>query len=784
MGKLGAWELNYSSDIDLIFSYEDEGVLPDKKATAYAEFFARLARSLVKALDAVTADGFVFRVDTRLRPFGESGPLVMNFDGMEQYYHGQAREWERYAMVKARVVAGDFGAGERLQALLTPFIYRRYLDFRAFGELRALKAKITQELLRKDRMDNVKLGPGGIREIEFIGQAFQLIRGGQEKRLRERGILKVLGVIGELGYLPGELVEKLQASYRFLRLVENRIQQYGDKQTHDLPTDGTQRLSLAYALGFSGWEGFKLRLDEVRDEVHGIFGQVIESPQTSIQVGEAVDWVEIDKAMMPALLAAMGWPAPEAVLPRWVDFQESHAIRRITPKGAGELNRVMPLLLRAVAKLDNAAETLGRILILLEAIAGRNVYFTLLAEHPLALSQLVKLASASSWIVNHIARHPLLLDELLDPRSLYAPLSRGQLRDELERCLRRVDVDDMEQLMTALRQFKQAHVLRIAAADIMGAIPITVVSDCLTWLAETLVAGVMEQAWRLTAQRHGIPPGGVPGEIKGFGVVAYGKMGGLELSYASDLDLVFLYGGVADTALTDGDSPIPCAQFYARVAKRMITLLTTQILSGTLYEIDLRLRPSGNSGLLVSSLDAYGTYQMESAWTWEQQALVRARFIAGDPQIAERFAVIRRRSLGRLREVEALRAEVREMRDKMRENLEAKAPGLFDLKQARGGIADIEFIVQFGVLSGAHDHDSLLQWPDVVRLLESLQDTGFLDAEDSALLKQAYCLYRERTHRSALLEQPALAAEAEFSSIRSRVQALWHDKMERPSPNL
>jgi len=784
MGKLGAWELNYSSDIDLIFAYEDDGVLPDKKSTAYAEFYGRLARALVKALDSVTADGFVFRVDTRLRPFGESGPLVMNFDGIEQYYHGQAREWERYAMVKARVVAGDAAAGERLQAILTPFVYRRYLDFRAFGELRELKAKITQELLRRDRMDNVKLGPGGIREIEFIGQAFQLIRGGQEKRLRERGILKILRLIGELGYLPGELVGKLQAAYRFLRLVENRIQQYADQQTHDLPVGEAQRMSLAFAFGFADWDSFKGRLDEVRAEVHGLFGQVIESPQTTLGAVAAVDWVEVDQASMPGLLAAMGWREAEAVVAMLADFQECHAIRRITSRGARELNRVMPLLLRATAGLDNAAETLGRILKLLEAIAGRNVYFTLLAEHPLALSQLVKLASASSWIVNHIARFPLLLDELLEPRSLYAPLSREQLRGELVRCLRAVDSDDLEQLMTALRQFKQAKVLRIAAADIVGAIPIMVVSDYLTWLAETLVAGVLEQAWRLTAQRHGTPPGAAPGEVKGFGVVAYGKMGGLELSYASDLDLVFLYGGVEDAALTGGESPIPCAQFYARVVKRMIAILTTQSLAGMLYDIDLRLRPNGNSGLLVSSLDAYETYQMDSAWVWEQQALVRARFIAGDPAVGEGFAAIRRRSLGRAREIEPLRGEVRQMRDKMRESLEAKAPGLFDLKQARGGIADIEFIVQFGVLSGAHDHGGLLQWPDVVRLLESLRGAGFLNAEEAALLKQAYCLYREHTHRAALLGRPALAAEKEFSAIRPRVQSIWREKMEPHAPPL
>jgi len=467
-----------------------------------------------------------------------------------------------------------------------------------------------------------------------------------------------------------------------------------------------------------------------------------------------------------------------------IDFRDSHSVRRITSRGAVELNRIMPLLLKAAVKLDNALETLGRIFKLFEAIAGRNVYFTLLAEHPMAISQLVKLASASSWIVNYIARFPLLLDELLDPRNLYAPLTLGQMRDELDRWLGRTEVDDLEHLMTALRQFKQAHVLRIAAADIMGVIPIMVVSDYLTWLSETLVGGVLKQAWRLTELRHGSPPGAEPGEIKGFGVVAYGKMGGRELSYSSDLDLVFLYGGVDDTTLTTGENPIPCAQFYARVVKRMVTLLTTQLLAGTLYEIDLRLRPSGNSGLLVSSLEAYETYQMESAWTWEQQALVRARFVVGDPVVEEGFKAIRCRSLGRVREVDALREEVRQMRDKMRENLETKSPDLFDLKQARGGIADIEFIVQFGVLSSAQEHPNLLQWTDVVRLLDALRKTGFLDAEEAESLRRAYCLYRERTHRAALLEQPALVPKHEFSEACSRIREIWLEKMEHQSLNI
>jgi glutamate-ammonia-ligase adenylyltransferase len=777
MGKLGAFELNYSSDIDLIFAYEDDGVLPGKKEMSYGEFYTRLAQALVRALDEPTAEGFVFRVDTRLRPFGDSGPLVMTFEGMERYYQAQAREWERYAMVKARVVAGDEGAGRVLQDMLTRFVYRRYLDFRAFGELRDLKRKISRELQRKDRLDNVKLGLGGIREIEFIGQAFQLIRGGQAPALRERGILKVLALLGEMGQLPQETVARLQEAYRFLRLVENRIQQYGDQQTHDLPLDEAPRMSLAYALDYPDWAAFKYALDEMRAEVHGIFSEVIDA-SSSNEAEETPQWLDLDASHLVSLLADLGVEAPEAWAMQLAAFQASHAIRRLTARGVEELNRLLPMLLRTLAPTRQAEATLGRILKLLEAVASRNVYFTLLAENPTALAQLVKLAGASAWIASYIASHPLLLDELLDPRRLYSPLSLDALQAELRRRLGQVDVDDMEQLMTAMRQFKQANVLRIAAADIMDAIPVGVVSDYLTWLAETLIGAVLEQAWRLTTARHGLPPGAAPGEIKGFAVIAYGKMGGIELSYASDLDLVFLYGGVAGDAMTDGPSPLPCAQFYARVGKRMINLISTQLLSGALYEIDLRLRPSGNSGLLASSLEAYETYQMESAWTWEQQALVRARCVAGDAAIGQGFAAIRRRSLGRLRERAALRAEVRQMREKMRENLANPDPAVFDLKQGTGGIADIEFIVQFGVLSCACEHEILLQKTAVAHLLDALQAAQFLAGEDAAWLKQAYYTYRERGHRAALDDAPALAAGDEYQDLRAGVRQIWRNIME------
>ncbi|NJD05928.1 MAG: bifunctional [glutamate--ammonia ligase]-adenylyl-L-tyrosine phosphorylase/[glutamate--ammonia-ligase] adenylyltransferase [Methylococcaceae bacterium] len=776
MGKLGAKELNFSSDIDLIFAYEDDGTLDDRRETSYREFYTRLAQSLVAVLDDITADGFVFRVDTRLRPFGDSGPLVMSFDAMEAYYQSQAREWERYAMVKARPVAGDPEACANLEKLLKPFIYRRYLDYRAFGELRELKRKITAELLKKDRLDNVKLGPGGIREIEFIGQAFQLIRGGREKRLQQRGILTVLEALAELNQLPAEVVAELRQAYRYLRRAENRIQQYADQQTHDLPKDPQARVALALGMGHGSWETFAVELDLIRAGVHRIFQQVIEAPETAAAIPTL--WLDLDDDGVATALASLGFSETTPVTMPLLQFLRGNAVKRLTPRGAQELNRLLPPLLTEVLGLANPAVTLERVIRLLEAVTTRTVYLTLLAENATVRSQLVRLADASSWIAQYIASHPLLLDELIDPRQLQTPLSLDQLNAQLARRMASVEDDDGEQLMTALRQFKQANVLRIAAADLMGIIPIMVVSDYLTWLAESLVTEVLAHAWHATVARHGVPDGIERDGPHGFAVIAYGKMGGLELSYASDLDLVFLYGGVADDAMTDGPQPLSATQFFGRIAKRMINVITTRLLSGALYELDLRLRPSGNSGLLVSSLDAYRRYQMESAWTWEQQALVRARFVAGDPAIGERFGAIRREALGRERELAALRTDVAEMRQKMRDNLACKDPGRFDLKQGEGGIADIEFIVQFGTLACSHRHPQLLRWTDVVRLLETLATIGFLAGDEAASLKRAYCLFREQAHRAALLDAPALIAATELEPERAAVRAAWHRIMD------
>ena len=779
MGKLGAWELNYSSDIDLIFAYAEDGLLQQKKEISHGEFFTRIGRSLVKTLDEITVDGFVFRTDIRLRPFGDSGPLIMNFEGMENYYLTQAREWERYAMIKARQVAGDVETGKQLAAMIKPFVYRRYLDYGAFEELRSLKFQITQELKRKDRMDNIKLGPGGIREVEFIGQAFQLIRGGQESALQQREIQVILDVLETLQLMTAEDVATLKRAYRFLRRVENHIQEYQDKQTHDLPQHDLAQKALAYSLDFADWETFKYALDDIRAGVHAIFDQVFSlSEQDHQQQATRLVWVGADEEFALQALQDVGFADPQAIFAALGHFKTAYSIKRMTRKGAGVLDRLMPLLIERVPMVGNPDVTLSRILALFEAVAGRNVYLSLLAENPDALTQLIRLASASQWICDYLALYPILFDELLDPASLFEPLKKSDLSRDLARELGKIDASDSEQLMIALRQFKHQNVLRVAAADIMGAIPVMVVSDYLTWIAEAILEQVLERAWCMLTDKHGCPPGASTDKASQFGIVGFGKFGGIELGYASDLDLVFLFECADADAMTEGDKPINSGQFFLRLGQKIRHILDTKMLSGVLYEVDLRLRPNGDSGVLVTHIQYYEAYLREQAWTWEQQALVRGRFVAGDPVLKAEYEAIRTRILALPRDVARLKQEVREMREKMRESLANKASAVFDLKQSRGGIADIEFIVQFGVLAQtAHDH-GLATYTDNVRLLEGLAAQGFMTAEEAVLLKKAYCRYRDYGHHQVLQGESALASEAEFAELRAQVDGLWQRFME------
>ncbi len=774
MGKLGAYELNYSSDIDLIFAYPENGVLTDRKETSYSEFFTRLCQRLVKVLDEITVDGFVFRTDIRLRPFGDSGPVIMNFEGMENYYQTQAREWERYAMIKARQVAGDFKAGAQLMAMLNAFVYRRYLDYGAFEELRSLKMQITQELKRKDRLENVKLGPGGIRECEFIGQAFQLIRGGNEKSLQIRPLLEVFKRLGELTLITPEDAQQLSQSYCYLRWVENHIQQYNDQQTHDLPLYSDVQQRLAYSLNYADWDSFKIELDVVRACVHALFDQVFSVSKQTTQDPRGIQlWNHAaDEIELQASLRAYGFKEVESSLSALKHFKTAGTIRRLTTKGAKVLDRLMPQLLAALQHVNDPDVTLKRMLGLFESVAGRNVYLALLAENPDALAQLLRLASASAWFCEYLALYPILFDELLDTRSLYEPLKKTALDQQLATLLAPIEIQDLEQLMITFRQFKHINVLKVAAADIMDVIPIMIVSDYLTYIAESILAQVLERAWLMLTDKHGFPPGS-QSSCTGFAVIGFGKLGGLELAYGSDVDLVFIYDCQDGNALTTGASPISCHQFYGRLGLKVRHILDTKLLSGVLYDTDMRLRPNGHSGLLVTQINAYEDYLQHQAWTWEHQALVRGRFIAGDIRLKTHFEDIRHLILTKPRDFALLRTDVGDMREKMRVALASKTAGQFDLKHSAGGIVDIEFIVQLGVLASASTRPELTQYTDNIRLLEGLENVGFISLEQANQLKKAYCYYRDTGHQLVLQGKKALVETVKVMALSEVVKQIW-----------
>ena len=784
LGKLGAGELNFSSDIDLIFAFPAVGSTRGKRREmSNDEFFHRLAKKLIMVLSERTADGFVFRVDMRLRPFGAAGPLVLSYAALEDYYQLHGRDWERYALIRARPVAGDLEGGNALLERLRPFVYRRYLDFGALEALREMKSMINKEVKSKGLDDNLKLGPGGIREIEFTGQAFQMVRGGRLPELRDRRILKVLSILGKRGLLPGHSVAALTSAYRFLRTAEHRLQQMQDRQCHDLPRDDNERIILAAGMGFPDWQGFADALARHRENVTAQFIQVLGTNDDDDKGSDGSQLValltaEPDKQIAEDVLARIGFDDGNAARELIEKFRNSHPIRLLDKPGNARLLRLFPDLLRAVATRPNAVATLGRILELVEAIARRSAYLALLAERPLALSQLVKLCAASPWISRHLKRHPLLFDELLDARTLYAPLRREALLAELSERLNGIAAGDTEQEMAALRQFKQTNVLRVAAADVAGVIPVMVVSDYLTEIAETVIAEALRLAARDLSGRYGTPVfDGQPAEALPFAVIAYGKLGGLELGYGSDLDLVFVHGGEG-TGQTDGARSVDNSVFFGRLAQRTIHFLTAMTGDGTLYEVDPRLRPDGSKGMLVNHIDALETYLRENAWTWEHQALVRARAIAGDTSLGRAFARMRRRILLLERDPAKLRLEVREMRERMRRELGSKYPDAFDVKQDAGGIADIEFMVQYGALCWAARLGDYLDYTDNIRLLEGFAAAGRMPDEDIQILKVAYRAYRSRVHEMALQEQSGILSKDEFRHYREGVTAIWARLME------
>jgi glutamate-ammonia-ligase adenylyltransferase len=788
MGKLGAHELNFSSDIDLILAFEEDGETRGGPMQASnEEFFTRLSRKLIQALDTRDVNGMVFRVDTRLRPYGDSGPLVMNFDAIEHYYQTHGRDWERYAMIKARPLTGG-RAADVLMKMLRPFVYRRYLDFGAFEALRDMKELITQQVRRKGMENNVKLGPGGIREVEFIGQVFQMIRGGREPALRIRGILDVLEMLAEMNLLPRYVAEELIEGYCFLRQVENRLQAFEDKQTHLLPAGDLERVRLALSMGFSTWDAFHKQLRKTMETIHEHFEQVFTAPQTHhVQTADGVDLTAVwrgalEREQAEAFLQRSGFTHDAtAVLDLLHELRDSTNYRALTKQGTERMDQLIPLLLGAVAAADDAAGTLRRVLDIIETVARRTAYLALLVEHPMALSQLVKLCEASPWISSYVALHPLLLDELLDPRTLYEPLDRDTLQHELAGRMGEVEAEDLEQQMETLRHFAQSNILRVAAADISDVMPLMEVSDHLTAIAEVVLDVTLDRAWHYLSHRHGVPlcKTGKDFWAPGFAIIGYGKLGGIELGYGSDLDLVFIHNSDGEQEVTAGPKRIDNNVFFARLGQRIIHMLSARTPSGVLYEVDTRLRPRGASGMLVTNLATFAEYQESDAWTWEHQALVRARFIAGDPGIGEQFAAVRAAILSKPRDAATLQQEVREMRERMRRELAPREADVFDLKHSPGGIADIEFIVQYCVLRWAPAYPELIRWTDNIRLLETLGKGGLMVGADVTSLSDAYRQYRAAGHRLTLQQQPTRVAAEAFQAQRQAVSRIWNALMEQ-----
>jgi glutamate-ammonia-ligase adenylyltransferase len=726
MGKLGGRELNVSSDVDLVFLYPGGG--------EDAERHERAGRRLIRLLSEPTEDGFVFRVDMRLRPYGGSGPLACSFDALEAYFVTQGREWERYAWLKARALTGPGHA--ELDAIVRPFVFRKYLDYGTLAALRELHAEVRREVARRELAEHVKLGPGGIREIEFIVQALQLVRGGRDAELRARPTLAALARLGRKSLLPESAARELAEAYVFLRNVEHRLQYLDDAQRHDLPEDDDDRSRLAAMSGFSSWKDFSARLGAVRAAVSRHFERVFAEPEA----------------------AAEPWPEH----PRLAALRSSQRYAALPEASRRRLDRLMPALARAARATGDPEATLARGVDLVEAIASRAAYLALLAEHPEALERVARIIGASSWAAEFVTRHPLLLDELLDDRVLYAPPDWASFSRSLKQQLAAAH-DDVERRMNILREAHQAQVFRLLAQDLAGLLTVEKLADHLSALADLVLEVSIEEVWRDLRVRHRAAPR--------FAVVGYGKLGGKELGYASDLDIIFLYD--------DDDERAP--EVYARLAQRLNTWLSSRTSSGTLFETDLQLRPSGASGLLVSSVAAFERYQEESAWVWEHQALTRARYCAGERRIGEAFEAIRTRMLMKERNAAELRASIVEMRRKLH-HAHPNASGLFDLKHDAGGMIDIEFAVQFLVLAHARRFPDLTGNLGNIALLAMAAGHGLLPAELAERAREAYRRYRRLQHALRLNgARYARVPPGEVAQEMQGVKALWDAVFTSPS---
>ncbi|NIA57226.1 bifunctional [glutamate--ammonia ligase]-adenylyl-L-tyrosine phosphorylase/[glutamate--ammonia-ligase] adenylyltransferase [Massilia sp. TW-1] len=771
MGKHGGGELNVSSDIDLIFVYPEDGDTragAGQKSLSNHEFFVRLGRKLIAALSEVTEDGFTFRVDMALRPNGKSGPLVASLNMVEDYLIVQGREWERYAWVKARAVTGNPADIAALDAIVRPFVFRRYLDFGVIDAIRTMHAQIRAEVNRQERLhpernQNVKLGRGGIREIEFLAQVFQLIRGGRDPALRERSTRKTLRLLAERELLADDTVEQLLEAYEFLRNLEHRLQYLEDAQTHTMPVAPEDRLTVARMMGMADEAALLARLDAWRAFVAAQFDAIFADKAAGAEPVDP-DALLTDPDNRDAIadrLASLGFDDPQAAATRLVATWQAPRLQTLPEASRHRLVALVNTALTQIpdvvtqAGLGSHAATLGRLLDFFEAIARRSAYLSLLTEYPHTLERVLRMINASGWAATFLTQHPILLDELLDDRGNAAedlPALAASLAAQLDAA-----AGDTERQLDILREAHHAQMFRLLALDLAGELSVERLADHLSALADLVVCEVVRRAWRTIASRHR--------EVPQFAVIAYGKLGGKELGYVSDLDVIFLFDDEDDMAASN----------YAKLAQRFITWMTTHTPAGILFDIDTALRPDGASGMLVSSVAAFERYQQSSAWLWEHQALTRARFCAGDAGIGARFEAIREQVLRQDRsgrEAE-LRIEVVKMRQRMRD---AHPPRdeRFDLKHDEGGMIDIEFIVQYLVLRHACAYPQLTANVGNIALLKLCGTLDLIDAGLADDVAAAYRALRRLQHQVRLQGHENTRVDRHLvDGHPDRVVALW-----------
>jgi glutamate-ammonia-ligase adenylyltransferase len=752
MGKLGAYELNVSSDIDLIFVYAADGDATAERS--WREFHAEVGKRVIRSIDEVTEDGFVFRVDMRLRPYGASGALVVSLAGLDTYFRAQARPWERYAWLKARAITGFASTIDDLGKMVTPFVYRRYHDYAAIEEMRDIHGQIRAEATKRNRLNDIKVGHGGIREIEFIVQMMQLVRGGREPRLQIASTREALRVIAQLGLMEAARTEKISAAYIFLRNLEHRLQYVDDAQTQALPTIDAEQLRIAQAMNFSDWAIFLAALNAHRTFVTSEFDAVF------ARTNEAASNVaRADENALEANIHAVFDDTPidnaiqQLITERIKQWHKSSRTQSLSPKLRSRLETLLPLALKASLGYDTTTTTAFRMFDLLDAVDKRETYLALMVEHPEVLTRIARIAHQSAWAADFLRKHPVLLDELLHSQATL--INWDQERAALNANCQRLR-GDTEALYEMLRHTKQVITLKLNIADIERRVGVMALSDELSMLADMLLAATLTLAWQHLKDVDADTP-------KGFAIIGYGKLGSKELGYASDLDLVFLY---------DEHSGIS-ADRYAKLAQRLSSWLNTMTAGGVLYETDLRLRPDGASGLLVSSLSAFRDYQLNRAWTWEHQALTRARWCAGDAALVAPFDAIRAAVLCTPRDKVKLRAEIVAMRDKMRVEKKDRTDA-FDLKHTRGGIVDVEFIVQYLILAYSHEHPEFLQNLGNFALLMRAGALGILDEDIAAEVAKAYLAYREKQHRARNNNQlKTWIAINDLSEERRAVVAAW-----------